>query len=143
MRSTRLITLRESGRRIGTVGLGAAAVLGLLTAPAHAASWSGSLTGVIPGYESRRWYDTGGSTTIKFTGCSTDGSTSVTNVTLRKDTFGPDPYYVRASFTQCHASSTSTSTGTWSDHGAGDYYFVVNDGATGVRTWVKSLTVSY
>ncbi|MFD9242834.1 hypothetical protein ACFV0D_13060 [Streptomyces sp. NPDC059556] len=143
MSPARLTALRESGRRVAVVGLGAAAMLGLVTAPAHAASWSSSLTGAAPGFESRRWYDSGGTTTIKFTGCSTDGSVSVTNVTLRKDVVGPDPSYVRASFTQCHVSSTSTSTGTWSDHGSGNYYFVVNEGATGIRLTVKSLTVSY
>lgn len=143
MRSTRFTALRESGRRIGTVGLGAAAVLGLVAAPAQAASWSSSLSGVGPGYESRRWYDSGGSTIIKFTGCSNDGSVRSTSVVLRKDTVGPDPYYVKASFTQCHVSSTSTSTGTWTDHGSGDYYFAVNDSVTGLRLWVKSLTVSY
>ncbi|MGW0465322.1 hypothetical protein ACWDX6_08635 [Streptomyces sp. NPDC003027] len=143
MRSTRLIALREPARRIGTVTLGAAAVLGILTAPAQAASWSSYLSGVGPGYESRRWYDSGGTTTIKFTGCDNDGNISSTSVVLRKDTVGPDPYYTKANFTNCHASATSTSTGTWSDHGSGDYYFAVNDSLTGVRLWVKSLTVSY
>ncbi|TLQ44679.1 hypothetical protein [Streptomyces marianii] len=140
MRSTRLTALRESGRRIGTVALGAAAVLGLLTTPAQASSWSSYLSGVGPGYESRRWYDTGGATTIKFTGCS---GGSGAEVRLRKDTFGPDPAYSTALFTNCFASSTSTSTGNWSDHGSGDYYFAVNEAAVSLKLSVKSLTVSY
>ncbi|WP_256105913.1 hypothetical protein [Streptomyces sp. ODS05-4] len=114
-----------------------------MVTPAQAASWSGYLSGVGPGYESRRWTDSGGSTTIKFTGCSTDGATSVTNVTLRKDVTGPDPYYVKAAFTKCHESTTATSSGSWVDHGSGNYYFVVNDSSTGVKLWVKSLSVSY
>ncbi|MFE6783883.1 hypothetical protein ACFVFF_16655 [Streptomyces sp. NPDC057680] len=116
-------------------------MLGILTPPAQAASWSSSLTGVLPGYESRRWYDTGGATTIKFTGCDSNGTGA--EVRLRKDTFGPDPAYAKAVFTQCFASSTSTSTGNWSDQGSGDYYFAVNE--AGVNLWltVKSLTVTY
>ncbi|MER6191537.1 hypothetical protein [Streptomyces cyaneofuscatus] len=130
------------GRRIATVAVGAATVLGVIAPPAQAASWSSSLTGVLPGFESRRWYDSGGTTTIKFTGCSS-GSYKVANVLLRKDTAGPDPSYVNASFTKCFDSGTSTSTGTWADHGSGDYYFMVNSGATGISLTVKSLTVSY
>ncbi|MFE7549327.1 hypothetical protein [Streptomyces gardneri] len=141
MRSTRLAGLRESGRRIGTVGLGVAAVLGILTPPAQAASWSSSLTGVMPGYESRRWYDTGGTTTIKFTGCVSNGTGA--EVRLRKDTFGPDPAYTKAVFTQCFASNTSTSTGNWSDHGSGDYYFAVNEAGVNLVLTVRSLTVTY
>ncbi|GAA2636510.1 hypothetical protein [Streptomyces vastus] len=143
MRPARLSNLRTSGRRIGAVTLGAAAVVGLLSAPAHAASWSSSLTGAAPGFESRRWFDSGGSTNIRFTGCSDDGSDRLVNVTLRKDVTGPDPTYVRAAFTNCFASRTSTSSGNWSSHGSGNYYFVVNDGASGLRVTVRSLTVNY
>ncbi|MET9655484.1 hypothetical protein [Streptomyces sp. NPDC006510] len=65
------------------------------------------------------------------------------NVTLYKVVNNlPDTDYTRAAFTQCFASSSSTSTGNWSDHGAGDYYFVVNDGG-GASVSVKSLTVTY
>lgn len=141
MRAARLSNMRTSGRRIGIVGLGAAAVVGLLSAPAQAASWSSSLSGAAPGFESRRWYDTGGSTNIKFTGCTS--GLSVVNVTLRKDVTGPDPSYVRAAFTKCFQSSSATSSGTWSDHGKGNYYFVVNEGSSGSRVSVKSLTVNY
>ncbi|MFJ8002463.1 hypothetical protein ACIQ7D_36065 [Streptomyces sp. NPDC096310] len=143
MRSTRLTALREPGRRIGTIALGAAFVLGVLATPAQAASWSSSLSGAGPGFESRRWYDSGGSTNIKFTGCSDDGSNRVANVTLRKDTLGPDPSYTTAAFTNCFTGSSATSTGNWSDHGSGDYYFAVNYGASGLRVWVDSLTVTY
>ncbi|MFC9650976.1 MULTISPECIES: hypothetical protein [unclassified Streptomyces] len=143
MRSARLTVLREPGRRIGTVVLGAATVLGVLTAPAHAASWSGSLSNAGPGFESRRWTDSGGTTGIKFTGCSDNYSNRSVGVTLRKDTLGPDPTYVTASFTKCFASSTSTSSGSWDDHGSGDYYFAVNYGLSGVNVWVRSLTVTY
>ncbi|MFJ2560641.1 MULTISPECIES: hypothetical protein [unclassified Streptomyces] len=143
MRSTRLTALREPGRRIATVTLGAAVALGVLVTPAQAASWSSSLAGAAPGFESRRWYDSGGSTNIKFTGCTDSGSNSVVNVTLRKDTVGPDPSYTTAAFTNCFNSSSATSSGDWSDHGSGDYYFAVNYGASGLRVWVNSLTVTY
>ncbi|MEV7237220.1 hypothetical protein AB0N06_25630 [Streptomyces sp. NPDC051020] len=143
MRFADLAALREPSRRIGTVVLGAVAVLGVIAAPAQASSWSSSLTGAGPGFESRRWADSGGTTNIKFTGCSDDYSNKGVNVLLRKDTLGPDPYYVNAYFTNCFASSTSTSSGTWADHGSGNYYFAVNDALVGVHVWVKSLTVTY
>ncbi|MFB7217283.1 hypothetical protein [Streptomyces sp. NPDC056227] len=143
MRSAHLTALREPSRRIGTVLLGAAAVLGVIVAPAQASSWSSSLTGAGPGFESRRWADSGGTTNIKFTGCTDDYSNKSVSVLLRKDTLGPDPYYTRASFTNCFAGSASTSSGTWADHGSGDYYFAVNDALVGVHVWVKSLTVTY
>ncbi|MGW2183939.1 hypothetical protein ACWCXX_39405 [Streptomyces sp. NPDC001732] len=143
MRSARLTPLRESGRRIGTVVLGVAAVLGFIAAPAQAASWSSSLSNAGPGFESRRWYDTGGSTNIKFTGCKDDYTDRNVTVLLRKDTLGPDPAYTRASFTNCFVSATSTSSGNWDDHGSGDYYFAVNDALVGVHVWVDSLTVTY
>lgn len=143
IRSAHFSTLREPARRIGTVTLGAAAVLGVIAAPAQASSWSSSLTNAGPGFESRRWYDTGGSTNIKFTGCSDNGSDRVVNVTLRKEVTGPNPQYTTAAFTNCFTSSTATSSGNWSDHGSGDYYFAVNYGASGVNVTVKSLTVTY
>ncbi|MEV0303619.1 hypothetical protein [Streptomyces prasinus] len=143
MHSARFNTLRESARRIGIVILGVAATLGVITAPAQAASWSSSLTNASPGFESRRWYDTGGSTNIKFTGCSDNGSNRLVNVTLRKDVTGPDPQYTTAAFTNCFTSSTATSSGNWSDHGSGDYYFAVNYGASGLNVTVRTLTVTY
>ncbi|MGW4032551.1 hypothetical protein ACWEFL_25115 [Streptomyces sp. NPDC004838] len=117
--------------------------LGLLISPAQAASWSSYLVNAGPGFESRRWYDTGGATNIKFTGCEDSGSNSGVNVTLRKDTFGPDPQYSTANFTNCFVSSTSTSSGNWSNHGSGDYYFAVNYGAVSLWVSVNSLTVTY
>ncbi|MFE7429992.1 MULTISPECIES: hypothetical protein [unclassified Streptomyces] len=130
-------------RRIATVAVGAATALGVIASPAQAASWSSSLSNAGPGYESRRWYDSGGTTTIKFTGCRDNGGNKVVNVLLRKDTVGPDPSYVNAAFTKCFESGSSTSTGNWDDHGSGDYYFAVNVGASSLNVWVNSLTVSY
>lgn len=64
-------------------------------------------------------------------------------VTLRKDVFGPDPTYATASFTNCF-NSGATSSGTWADHGSGDYYFIVNYATNTYATVsVKSLTVYY
>ncbi|WP_405855039.1 hypothetical protein OG361_18825 [Streptomyces sp. NBC_00090] len=117
-------------------------MLGILTPPAQASSWTGYLTGVMPGYESRRWTDTGGTTTIKFTDCYS-GTWKSANVRLRKDTFGPDPAYATAVFTNCFNGTTATSTGTWSDHGSGDYYFAVNEGGVNLTLTVKAITVTY
>jgi hypothetical protein len=80
-------------------------------------------------------------TTIKFTGCT--GGNTVVNVTLYKvvNNF-PDTDYTKAAFTKCFQSRTSTSTGNWKDHGAGNYYFVVNDGG-GSYVSVRYLVVSY
>ncbi|AYV32866.1 hypothetical protein EES41_39530 (plasmid) [Streptomyces sp. ADI95-16] len=127
MKSVHLSALRESGRRAAMVGLGTAAVVGLVSSPAQASSWMSSLSNAGPGFESRRWYDTGGSTTVEFTNC-TSGS-SVANVTLRKDVdFQVDPQYSTASFTNCFNGYNSTSSDSWDDHGSGNYYFAVNYG---------------
>ncbi|MYX71893.1 hypothetical protein [Streptomyces sp. SID3915] len=118
-------------------------VVSIFSAPAQAASWSSSLSGVAPGFESRRWYEPSSSTGTKitFTGCT--GFNSVVNVTLYKNVANlPDTDYTRAAFTKCFGGSSSTSTGNWADHGAGDYYFVVNDGG-GASVSVRSLTVTY
>ncbi|MFF4648125.1 hypothetical protein [Streptomyces sp. NPDC001389] len=141
MKSMRLSALRESGRRAAVVGLGIAAVVGLASSPAQAASWSSTIVGADPGFESRRWYDGGGSTNITFTDCSSD--VHVANVTLRKDLdFQPDPQYSTASFTNCFNGTYATSSGNWGDHGEGNYYFAVNYGSSAML-WVRTLTVNY
>lgn len=118
------------------------AVVGALAMPAQASSWSSSLTNVGGDFESRRWTDDGGSTTIKFTSCSSAGTQAVT-LTLRKDVFGPDPTYSTATFTNCF-NSGATSSGSWDDHGSGDYYFVVNYASNTYATVsVKLLSVYY
>ncbi|MFD8614721.1 hypothetical protein [Streptomyces sp. NPDC059631] len=134
--------MARTGKRVAIVGMAAAAVVGALTMPAQASSWSSYLSNAGGDFESRRWTDDGGSTTIKFTSCSSAGTQAV-GVTLRKDTFGPDPTYSTANFTNCFKSG-ATSTGNWGDHGSGDYYFVVNYATNTYETVsVKSLTVYY
>ncbi|MFJ9076808.1 hypothetical protein ACIRO3_16375 [Streptomyces sp. NPDC102278] len=141
MKSIHLSALRESGRRAAVVGLGVAAVAGLAASPAQAASWSSSLSGAGAGFESRRWYDSGGSTNITFTDCTSD--VSVANVTLRKDVdFQVDPQYSTASFSNCFNGYNSTSSGNWGDHGSGNYYFAVNYGSSAVLS-VRTLSVNY
>ncbi|MCW5253696.1 hypothetical protein [Streptomyces sp. SHP 1-2] len=49
-------------------------------------------------------------------------------VMLRKDTFGPDPKYANAACTNCF-NPGATSSGTWADHGSGDYYCVIDHGS--------------
>lgn len=122
--------------------MAAAAVVGALAVPAQAASSSSSLNNVGGDFQSRRWTDDGGSTTIKFTSCPSAGTQAIT-VTLRKDVFGPDPTYSTATFTNCF-NSGATSSGSWDDRGSGDYCFVVNYASnTYVTVSVKSLSVYY
>lgn len=118
-------------------------VVGIFSSPAQAGSYTSYMAGVEAGFESSHWNEDSAATTttIKFTGC-TSGSSAV-HVKLAKDINNlPDNYYVDAAFTKCLESSTSTSTGAWDDHGAGSYYFIVNDGGYATVS-VKSLTVSW
>jgi hypothetical protein len=135
--------MTRAGKRAVIISTAAAAAaVGVLAVPAQASSWSSSITGAGNDFESRRWTDDGGSTTIKFTSCHRDGTQAV-NVMLRKDTFGPDPKYSNATFTNCF-NSGATSTGNWDDHGSGDYYFVVDYGSNVYApVSVSSLTVYY
>ncbi|MFE1953262.1 hypothetical protein ACFW9D_22670 [Streptomyces sp. NPDC059524] len=136
--------MTRAGKRAVIIGAAAAAAaVGVLAVPAQASSWSSSLSNVYNDFESRRWTDTGGSTTIKFTTCKSGGTQAV-GVMLRKDTVGPDPKYTNASFTKCFDYTGATSTGNWDDHGSGNYYFVVNYGSNNYApTSVSSLTVYY
>ncbi|MGW1462735.1 hypothetical protein ACWCPT_00070 [Streptomyces sp. NPDC002308] len=140
---TRSTSLNASVRRIAVVLFSVVTVVGIFSSPAQAGSYTSYMKGVAAGFESSHWKEDSSATTttIKFTGCTSDGS--AVNVTLAKDINNlPDTYYVRAAFTKCLESSTSTSTGNWADHGSGSYYFIVNDGGYAV-TSVKSLTVSW
>lgn len=143
MRSPRSLALRDHSRRAGIASLAAAAALGIATAPAQASSWTSSLTGAAPGFESRRWADSGGRTNVQFTGCKDDYNNTRVAVQLFKDTFGPDPYYSSQGFTNCFNGSSSTSSGWWEDHGSGDYYFDVNGALFGVHVWVNVVKTVY
>ncbi|MEU0676272.1 hypothetical protein ABZ330_25910 [Streptomyces sp. NPDC006172] len=136
-------TVVRAGKRAMIIGTAAAAAaVGVLAAPAQASSWSSYLTNAGNDFESRRWTDDGGSTTIKFTGCYRDGTQAVA-VMLRKDTLGPDPRYTNASFTNCFRSG-ATSSSAWDDHGRGNYYFVVDYGSNVYApVSVNSLSVYY
>ncbi|MFG2684039.1 hypothetical protein [Streptomyces sp. NPDC048392] len=137
-------TMARAGKRAMIIGTAAAAAaVGALAVSAQASSWSSYLSNAGNDFESRRWTDNGGSTTIKFTSCSRGSSPKAVSVMLRKDTFGPDPKYTNASFTNCF-NSGATSSGTWDGHGSGDYYFVVDYGSNVYApVSVKSLTVYY
>ncbi|MCX4611016.1 hypothetical protein [Streptomyces mirabilis] len=136
-------TMTRAGKRAMIISTAAAAAaVGVLAVPAQASSWSSYITSAGNDFESRRWTDDGGSTTIKFTSCHRDGTQAV-GVMLRKDTFGPDPMYSNANFTNCF-NSGATSTGNWDDHGSGDYYFVIDYGSNVYApVSVDSLTVYY
>ncbi|MEV5344334.1 hypothetical protein [Streptomyces achromogenes] len=136
------LTMARAGKRAMIIGAAAVAAVGALAVPAQASSWSSYLSNVRNDYESRRWTDDGGPTTIKFTSCHRDGQ-QVVNVMLRKDTFGPDPKFDNATFTNCF-NSGATSTGNWDGHGSGEYYFVVDYGSNVYApVSVSSLTVNY
>lgn len=136
---------RSAGvRQAGGCGGAAAGLVGVFAAPAQAASWESCLSSVGPNYESRRWYQPGGATKtkIQFTGCTS--GLSLANVTLYKAVpVWPDDRFTMAAFTNCFNSSTAVSTGNWNDHGAGDYYFLINEGTSGVYLSVKKVKVSY
>ncbi|MFB0628349.1 hypothetical protein [Streptomyces sp. AB3(2024)] len=134
-------TVQALVRRAGLASVGAASILAVTMGPAQAASWSSYMTNVGPNFESSRWYTSGGTHTIQFTGCTSDSS--VVNVTLAQDIkLQPDPYYSTAAFTNCLSGSNAVSTGNWGNKGAGDFYFVVNNGGW-ARLSVRSLTVTY
>ncbi|MER6503266.1 hypothetical protein ABT218_28870 [Streptomyces sp. NPDC001455] len=65
------------------------------------------------------------------------------STTLNKQTPWAGPSYVNAAFTKCFESGSSTSTGSWDDHGSGEHHFAVKVGAVSLNIWVNSLTVSY
>ncbi len=144
MNSAILFGLRKTGQRAGLVSLGAMTLLSLMAGSANAASWSSSLSGAYPNFESRRWSDAGGSTNIQFTNCTDHTGATSAGVTLRKDVdWQVDPTYTTASFTNCFGGYSSTSSGNWGDHGSGNYYFAVNLGATYSDLDVRTLSVTY
>ncbi|MFJ9076809.1 hypothetical protein ACIRO3_16380 [Streptomyces sp. NPDC102278] len=144
MKSSILSGLRKNGHRAGLVSLGAVTLLSLMAGPVHAASWSSYLSGAYPDYESRRWSDAGGSTNIQFTNCEDGTGATSAGVTLRKDVdWQVDPAYSTASFTNCFNGYSSTSSGNWGDHGSGNYYFAVNQGATYSDLDVRVVSVNY
>ncbi|WP_445402514.1 hypothetical protein ACSMX9_13185 [Streptomyces sp. LE64] len=55
----------------------------------------------------------------------------------------PDDRFTMATFTNCFSGPTAVSTGNWNDHGAGDYSFVINEGASGVFLTVNTVKVTY
>ncbi|MFF1779861.1 hypothetical protein [Streptomyces virginiae] len=144
MKSAILSGLRKTGQRAGLVSLGAVTLLSLTAGSVHAASWSSSISGAYPNFESRRWYDNGGSQNIQFTNCTDHTGATSAGVTLRKDVdWQVDPTYTTASFTNCFGGYNSTSSGNWSDKGSGNYYFAVNLGATYSDLDVRTLAVTY
>ncbi|MFD6939297.1 hypothetical protein ACFYRL_24875 [Streptomyces goshikiensis] len=144
MKSAILSSLRKTGQRAGLVSLGAMTLLSLTAGSANAASWSSSISGAYPNFESRRWSDAGGSTNIQFTNCTDGTGATSAGVTLRKDVdWQVDPTYSTASFTNCFGGYSSTSSGNWGDHGSGNYYFAVNLGATYSDLDVRTLSVTY
>ncbi|MGQ4400114.1 hypothetical protein ACN6K4_006289 [Streptomyces hayashii] len=137
--------MTRAGKRAMIIGTAAAAAaVGVLAVPAQASSWTSHISSAGNDFESRRWTDNGGSTTIKFTSCNRGGGLpKAVGVMLRKDTFGPDPKYTNANFTNCF-NSGATSSATWDGHGSGDYYFVIDYGSNVYApVTVQSVAVYY
>ncbi|MFI9355968.1 hypothetical protein [Streptomyces lydicus] len=77
------------------------------------------------------------STTVQFSGCSTDSADGFKSaaLTLYKDVFGPDEDHgTRTNY--CNATS-------WGDKSAGDYYFTLSGVASGATLHVKRVVIRY
>ncbi|MFE5300688.1 hypothetical protein [Streptomyces sp. NPDC056632] len=119
-----------------------AAILGLAgAAPAFA---EGSRTTYIskwtPGGESNRWKDQNldaASTTVGFSGCSTDGGNGfeAAGLILWKDVLGPDE---NQGFKSNYCNRVY-----WGDKSAGDYYFELDGFTSGSYLWVNSVGITY
>ncbi|MFB7239805.1 MULTISPECIES: hypothetical protein [unclassified Streptomyces] len=127
-------------RRLRGLLVGALAVGFVGTTPAFAeGSWSSSLSGVLPGFESRRWNDANTdatSTSVAFSGCSVpDRTFRAANIVVWKDVFGPDESKgSRANY--CNTTS-------WGDLSAATYYFEVDGFTDCCYLNVRSLTTRY
>ncbi|MFI2214899.1 hypothetical protein [Streptomyces sp. NPDC020141] len=125
--------------RSATVGV---ALLSLASVtPAYA---EGDFETFIDGWtlhqESRRWSDRNAdaaSTSVSFSGCSTDGSSGFNSAQLKlwKDVFGPD---------EDHGTRTNTCNRVyWGDKSAGSYYFSLWGLSSGGVLNVKTVKVYY
>ncbi|MEU9854972.1 hypothetical protein [Streptomyces sp. NPDC047974] len=118
-----------------------AAVIGLAGAtPAFAeGSWSSSMSGVLPGFESRRWSDNNTdatSTSVAFAGCWVHERTfRGATLIVWKDVFGPDE--------SKGARTNSCNTTSWGDLAAGSYYFEVDGFTDCCYLNVDALTTRY
>ncbi|GHJ98065.1 hypothetical protein SNE510_75840 [Streptomyces sp. NE5-10] len=128
-------------RRLSRGLLVGAAVIGLAAGtPAFAeGSWSSSMSGVLPGFESRRWNDTNAdstSTSVAFSGCSVEGRTfRAATLIVWKDVFGPD----ESKGTRTNYCNTTS----WGDLAAGSYYFEVDGFTDCCYLKVDALTTRY
>ncbi|MGW0465120.1 hypothetical protein ACWDX6_07600 [Streptomyces sp. NPDC003027] len=119
-----------------------AALLGLAGGtPAFAeGSWSSYIQGWQQGDESRRWTDANAdatSTSVGFSGCSTDGWNGFqsANLVVWKDAFGPD---------ESKGTRTNYCNRTyWGDLASGTYYFELSGLQTGQFLTVNSVGTQY
>jgi hypothetical protein len=100
-------------------------------------NWTSSMTGVLTGFQSRRWSDSQYSQ-VSFTGCDSYFNTS-THVDLRWDrTLQPDRSWGVKRFTACFGGGTSS--GEWHDLESGEHFFQITQ--IDDRTKDSNLTVS-
>ncbi|MGP4109720.1 hypothetical protein ACTWP5_02230 [Streptomyces sp. 4N509B] len=94
-------------------------------------NWDSYLSGVYPGFQSRRWEDNNYSE-VRFTGCDTDYINPLpgfesTDVELRQDiSLQPDRSWGTKEFTACFNGSTNTSRGEWTGLASGDHFFQID-----------------
>ncbi|TDC23619.1 hypothetical protein E1265_12220 [Streptomyces sp. 8K308] len=111
-------------------------------------NWSSSMTGVLTGFQSRRWADEN-YTELIFRGCTT--STPVyapdqsTEIDMRHDrTALPDISYGRQTAYNCFDGPAEESRGEWNGLEPGDYFFQItriNDSESGYRLSVDYVAV--
>lgn len=127
---------RIAGVVAGSILLGFVGAL-----PAHA---EGSRSTYISDWhvnnESNRWADgnrDGVSTSVQFSGCSTDTANGFkwAELTLYKDVFGPDENH--------GIRSNSCNTTSWGDKSSGDYYFTLSSMLHGATLHVKKVVIRY
>ena len=129
------------------VTVGAAGLLTLVAAPA-AFAWSGNMSGVLTGFESRRWTVSGGSSEVRFSSCSSVGvgpAQKTTDIEQWEDlTLSPDSRSGDAArLSGCFHGDTSSFTRSLPS-GAKAYFRVdrINGEGSGSGLTVKSITVN-
>ncbi|SFL16290.1 hypothetical protein SAMN05192584_1148 [Streptomyces pini] len=133
--------MQEKSKKIASVIAGAMLVGFLGAVPAHAeGSKSTYISNWLPGNESSRWHDynrDSTSTSVTFSGCSTDGASGFRDATLIlwKDVLGPD--------NNKGSRTNECNTYAWGDVAAGDYYFELYGFTSGGRLNVKSVTIKW
>ena len=130
--------------------LAVATGLTILAVPSPAAAeggWNSYVANIPDLFESRRWQDNNTDsvkTSITIGACEADvfgTPPNYTGVELRRNVVGgPDASYGTKNVTACLSVTT---TGTWSDQTAGEYFFRFKTGASWNRLWASPVNAKY